>query len=93
MRIRQFIRLNDKLAISADLAQWILERRGSFDKRRQCWNWEGISFVASNRDTLLRVIRETKERIEPEALKQVGALPFNFTDWRQRQLDSGNFGG
>ena len=93
MRVRQFIRLNDKLAITADRAQWILERRGSFDKRRQCWNWEGISFVASNRDTLLRAIRETKERIKPEALKQVEALPFHFIDWRQRQVDLGNFGG
>ena len=93
MKIRQFILLNEKLAISADHEQWILERRGSFDKRRQCWNWEGVSYVASDRDTLLRVIREAKAIIEPEALKQVEALPFEFRDWRQQQENLGNFGG
>ena len=64
----QFLRLSDGWALDADRNQWLIQRRKSFDKRRGKWNRARIAFVASNSDTLLRVLREKGARIDPEKL-------------------------
>ena len=48
-------------------------------------NWAGVAFVASNRDTLLRVLREKGAKIDPDKLEAVHALPFEFKTWHELQ--------
>ena len=84
----QFLRLSERWALAADRNQWVVQRRKSFDKRRGKWNWVGVAFVASNRDTLLRVLREKGAKIDPDKLEAVHALPYEFKTWLELQRGS-----
>ncbi len=54
----QFLRLNEKWALGYDGLQWIIQRRGRFNKTRGRWNWQAESFISSNRDILVLTLLE-----------------------------------
>ncbi len=76
-----FLRLSKEWALAYNPLQWIVQRRAGFDKRRSQWNWKSVSFVASNRDTLLRVLREIGAKIDPDKMAALLALPTTFREW------------
>ncbi len=85
----QFLRLSEKWALAYDPLQWIVQRRGSFDKRRGKWNWEGVAFVATNRDVLFRVLREKGAVTEPDKMDALMALPPTFQEWLDNRRPRG----
>ena len=58
MADRQFLQLSERWALAFDSLQWIIQRRGGFDKKRGEWNWRALCFISSNRDILLLTLRE-----------------------------------
>ena len=79
-RDRIFLRLSDKWALGYDLHQWILMRWKGGGKR-----WRPISFVASNKGVLMRVLRENGIEIAPEAWTPLKRLPDTFKEWLAEQ--------
>ena len=79
---KQFLHLNDRWVLAADDRQWILQRRGAFDRRRGKIHWHCVAFIASRRDVLLRMLRF--HNVEPDAAGQqaLAELPDTFTEWR-----------
>ena len=73
------------------LRRRVLQRRGGFDKKRGRWNWQVLSFISSNRDILLRSLREKGIVPDPGKMEEVLALPYTFKEWiaqRQSQEDA-----
>lgn len=92
MADRQFLRLNDRWALAYDRLQWIIQRRGSFDKRSGRYRWSGESFISSNRDILVLMLKEKRIVPDPGKMEEVLALPFTFKEWyaqRQAGEDAG----
>ncbi len=85
MTDRQFLRLSDRWALAYDNLQWIIQRRGGFDKRRGKWNWQALSFISSNRDILLLTLREKGAVIDAGKMEEVLALPYTFKEWLVQQ--------
>ena len=86
MADRQFLRLSDRWALAYDNLQWIIQRRGGFDKKRGRWNWEALSFISSSRDILVLTLREKGIVPDPGKMEEVLALPHTFKQWiAQRQ--------
>ena len=81
MADRQFLRLNDRWALAYDRLQWIIQRRGSFDKRSGKYRWSGQSFISSNRDILILTLREKGIVPDPGKMEEVLALPYTFKEW------------
>lgn len=77
----QFLLLNDRWALAYDNLQWILQRRGSYDRRRKKYNWHGVSYVATRRDILMRVIRENGVEPDADAMQALADLPGTFREW------------
>ena len=77
----QFIRLNEKWFLAHNKFQWIIQKRGSFDKRNGQWRWCGVKFVAGTKLTLLRTLSKLDIELEPAAEGQLGDLPDTFRDW------------
>ena len=88
MTDRQFLRLNDRWALADDRLQWIIQRRGSIDKRSGKYRWYGESFISSNRDILVLTLREKGIVPDPGKMEEVLALPYTFKEWiAQRQAE------
>ena len=85
MSDKQFLRLNDRWALAYDSLQWIIQRRGGFDKTRGRWNWQAESFISSNRDILVLTLREKEAVIDPDKMAEVLALPYTFREWISRR--------
>ena len=96
MADKQFLRLSERWALAYDSLQWILQRRGSFDKRQGMRRWEPLSFISSNRDILILTLREKGAVIDPGKMEEVLALPYSFKEWigeRQNRSASGRWPG
>ena len=79
-----FLHLNSNWSLAYDSLQWILQRRGSIDRRTGKCCWHGVSFISSNRDVLVLTLRE--KGIVPDNMEEVLALPYTFREWyAQRQ--------
>ena len=81
-----FLHLNKNWSLAYDSLQWILQRRGSIDKRTGKRCWHGVSFISSNRDVLILTLRERGVVPDLGKMEQVLALPYTFKEWYpQRQ--------
>ena len=88
----QFLRLSERWALGYDSLQWIIQRRGSFDKRSGEYRWIGESFISSNRDILVLTLREKGIVPDPGKMEEVLAPPYTFKEWiaqRQAEEDAG----
>ena len=85
MADRQFLRLSERWALAYDSLQWIIQRRGSFDKRQGTWRWEPLSFISSNRDILVLTLREKGAVLDPGKMEEVLSLPYTFKEWIGRR--------
>ncbi len=86
MADKQFLRLSERWALAYDSLQWIIQRRGSFDKKQGALRWEPLSYISSNRDILILTLREKEAVIDPDKMEEVLALPYSFKEWiGQRQ--------
>ncbi len=70
-----FLHLNSNWSLAYDSLQWILQRRGSIDKRTGNCCWHGESFISSNRDILVLTLREKGIVPDLGKLEEVKALP------------------
>ncbi len=48
---------------------------------RGLWRGVGVSFVASNKDVLLRVLREKGAEVDHAAREYIDAMPDTFREW------------
>ena len=53
-----FLRLSDNWRLASDPLQWVVQRRGAFDSKTGERRWNAVSFVATRREVLMRVLRE-----------------------------------
>ena len=81
MTDKQFLKLNDRWALAYDSLQWVLQRRGSVDKRSGERRWKGESFISSNRDILVLTLREKGIVPDLGKMEEVLALPYTFREW------------
>lgn len=72
-----FLRLSEKWALGCDPLQWMVMRW-----RGKAKGWRPISFVASNKGVLMRVLEEDGCEITPEAWTALKRLPdITFKEW------------
>ena len=88
----QFLRLNEKWALGYDSLQWIIQRRGRFNKTRDRWNWQAESFISSNRDILVLTLQEKSIVPDLGKMEEVLALPYTFKEWIGRRQGRGAAG-
>jgi hypothetical protein len=79
MTDRHLFDLASGWALGFDDNQWILLRRRNFRTQR---GWKPVSFIATNKTILLRVLRESAVQPTPDAQIKLDALPVRFKDWR-----------
>ena len=72
-------------AIGSDDKQWTLLRRRN---RQDDGYWQAVSYVASTKAVLLRILRENGVVPTPRALVDLNGLPERFSDWRHRCSDT-----
>ena len=77
----QFLRLSENWALAYDKNQWIVQKRKAPSKTGGACRWAGVSFVASNKDILWRVLREKGAEIDPAAREYIDAMPDTFREW------------
>lgn len=75
---KQFLRLSDRWALAHNKNQWIVQRLDG-------GKWCSVSFVASEKRVLMRVLREKGAEISPDARVALDALPETFRAWRAEQ--------
>ena len=85
MADKQFLRLSERWALGYDSLQWIIQRRGSFDKKQGTLRWEPLSFISSNRDILILTLREKGAVFDPGKMEEVLELPYTFKEWIARR--------
>ncbi len=88
----QFLRLSERWALGYDSLQWIIQRRGRFNKTRGRWNWQAESFISSNRDILVLTLREKGAVIDSDKMEEVLALPYTFREWIGQRQNRGTAG-
>jgi hypothetical protein len=71
---RQFLLLNDRWALAYDQLQWIIQRRAGTE-------WRSVSFIATKKRILYRVLDEKGIKPTPEAERVLRCLPDSFNDW------------
>ncbi len=81
MAEKQFLRLSKEWALAYDKNQWILQHRMTPGKKGGECRWAAVSFVASNKDILWRVLREKGAEIDPAARQYIDAMPGTFREW------------
>ena len=81
MADKQFLWLSEKWALAYDKSQWIVQRRKAPGKKGGECRWAAVSFVASNKAVLLRVLREKGAEICPAAREYIAAMPDTFREW------------
>ncbi len=77
----QFLRLSEKWALAFDKNQWIVQRRKAPGKKAGECRRVAVSFVASNKDILWRVLREKGAEIDPAAKEYIDTMPDTFREW------------
>ena len=92
MADKQFLRLSERWALAYDSLQWIIQRRGSFDKKQDTRRWEPLAFISSSRDILILTLREKGAVVDPEKMEEVLALPDTFKEWIGRRQNRGTAG-
>ena len=92
MADRQFLRLSERWALAYDSLQWIIQRRGSFDKKQDTRRWEPLAFISSSRDILILTLREKGAVVDPEKMEEVLALPYTFQEWIGQRQGRGTAG-
>ncbi len=80
-----FLQLSDDWRLASDPLQWVVQRRGSFDVKRGERRWNAVSFVATRRDILFRVLRELGAEINPDAQADLDDLPQTFREWQKER--------
>ena len=80
MADNQFLRLGEGWALAYDGNQWIVQRRGAFDRRRGNWNWKARSFPSS-KASLRRCLRELGVELDQAARNAIDDLPDTFAEW------------
>lgn len=73
-----------KSALGADNGQWIVYRRR---KRRDHSYWNPISFIASSKAILTRVLREKGIQLTSEAQDFIDSMPGSFREWQNTSVD------
>ncbi len=81
MADKQFLRLSKKWALAYNKNQWILQHRMTPGKKGGECRWAAVSFVASNKDILWRVLREKGAEVDPAAREYIDAMPDTFREW------------
>ncbi len=77
----RFLRLSEKWALAYDENQWIVQKRKAPSKTGGACRWAAVSFVASNKADLWRVLREKGAEIDPAARAYIDAMPETFREW------------
>jgi len=78
MNDRILFKLADGWAFGFDPSQWIIFRQRNL---RTQTGWKPVSFIATKKSILLRVLREKRIQPNPEAIKYLDALPDTFKEW------------
>jgi hypothetical protein len=72
--------LNERHRLAYDGNQWIIQRRqGKVGAPKT--SWAGIAFLAHNKSTLWRLLREEEILIDALAIRRMDALPDTFDDF------------
>jgi len=71
--------LNDDWRVSADAFQWMLQKRVVSKGNT---TWVSHSYIASNKDTLLRVITEQGIPLATDVLASINDLPVTFREFQ-----------
>ncbi len=71
-----FLRLSEGWALGHDRFQWMLVQW-----KGEARGWRSVSFVASNKRVLIRVIREIDITPTPEANAALDRFPDSFKAW------------
>ena len=77
----RFLYLSERWALATDGLQWIVQKAKKDRSKAGGLDWRGVSFVASNKATLMRVLRERGAAIDPDALEHLRRLPETFREW------------
>jgi len=91
-----FLQLSGTWRLASNPLQWIVQRRGSFDSKRDKHRWTSLAYVATRRTTLMRVLREVDAEVDHNALDALDDLPQTFKEWkgaRARSTTRGRFAG
>jgi|TARA_Y100000310_G_scaffold334630_2_gene414830 hypothetical protein len=78
MTDRIIFELADGWALGFDPNQWIVLRRRNL---RTQSGWKPVSFIASKKCILLRVLREKHIQPSPQAIEYLDAMPDTFQEW------------
>ena len=78
-----FLQLSNNWRLASDPLQWVIQRRGSFDPKTGERRWNAVSFVATRRDVLFRVLRELEAEVSPDAQAALDDLPPTFNEWQK----------
>ena len=84
MADKPFLDLNDRGRLAYDQNPWIIQRRRNLDHRRGEYNWEGVSFVAHQKSTLMELLLEKGVQVEDEAARRLEAMLDTFEEWLAR---------
>ena len=77
----EVFRLNPEWSLGFDRAQWIVRKKVARKKGARQSEWNPVSFIGSNKDTLWRVLGEKGVVVTPEAKAAIDAMPHRFLDW------------
>jgi hypothetical protein len=80
----QFLRLNDGSALAYDSRQWIVQRRSGIRNTGDHAGqkiWTALSFIANEKTSLFRVLREKGVVPTHEAQSALDALPDTFREF------------
>ena len=72
--------LGEGWALGADDLQWMVLRK--FVRKSEAQDWRAVSFVATTKDILRRVLREKGCQLSAEGQAALDALPETFKEWR-----------
>ena len=81
----QFLRLCERWALATDGNQWIVQRAWMDKSKEDGLQWRSVAFVATDKGTLDRVLREKGAVIDSEGHAALRALPETFREWRDAQ--------
>nr|BDD44736.1 hypothetical protein 2 [Rhodospirillaceae bacterium] len=77
MSDRFLFQLDDKHALGADPLQWMVLRC----RKQGVDDWYPISFIATEKSILLRVLKDKGVDPTPAAVAALSALPDTFREW------------
>jgi hypothetical protein len=89
MADRFLVEISEGWALGYDKLQWILLKREK--SRRQggksypTFRWRAVSFIASTKEVLLRVVAEKGIQPTPEGWAALSSLSDTFSDWHSQQ--------